>query len=777
MSSTSLLQYVAEVAREGVVPSPSAISCSEHVSNSMGPALDLSQAESDNVHRIRHPLDRSRGDISVCDSTWSLQHAAAPSPDPTPSCPILPSSIFISRSDNSPPVEVLPSFHQESVRFHFPVQCPEDDSTNLSVSGFFYSSDTQNIRIQETLRLLNELPAAPKPKNASLSTSLFTYIASKPTRKNSISSPSQLVRSNRQRYYPDSTPPSTTQPAKHDRLYGKVRSLSRAINVLKEQGRGSEDCSTFSAIPVELYPATSENAWNPRKRSFASIKAGKASPASTSSSKLAAALSSKITKRRASLEKGLMFKEVDIEGNNPHEVSMEDVSVGDRHGGMNQLDSELHSYLNKNGIRAQTEHSDNPFQEDSEMGSASMDGDEDIADKNSSQDFSDMNDDAHLTDDEEIPHLCPAATYSQESSSHESSVSDDPFVAAAQALMLFQTSNSSRTNSPLPQQTTIPEESGRLSHFSASLSHSLKSTPSKPSQENLLVSSLSARARRIKTPSARAQSAQKYTPRSTETPQKQTPHGPNSKTPSQLKPQNAHFGIIQSATTSGAIRMPTLLLHSPPISEEGVSSRTCDGHDPFGANAQPPRRPNLGAEVESPRSRKTLTVPRRPQVDGSSPALPANLMLSFRDSQGTPVRQETAVSVKPPALPESSFWKRFGALSAQATTAQAPDPPASKTDVFKTWSSSSVGGSGSIRNAGTDHEFGVSDETEDEDSSSMDDQTDALDYSGDDGSGDGAKNDDIGRCGLKSGSDREAVSRLLSGIRARGAGQSEFRGM
>ncbi|KAI8842356.1 hypothetical protein BJ741DRAFT_592877 [Chytriomyces cf. hyalinus JEL632] len=755
MSSTSLLQYAAEVARE-----------------------DLSQADSANDHRICHQSDRSRGDVSMCDSNWSMQHAAAHSLDPAPSCPILPSSIFITRSDKSLPIEVLPSFHQESVRFHFPVQCPEDDSTNLSVSGFFYSSDTQNIRVQETLRLLNELPAAPKPKDAPFNASLFTYIASNPTRKNSIASPSPIVRSNRQRYYPDATPPSTNQPAKHDRLYGKVRSLSRAINVLKEQGRGSEDCATFSAIPVELYPAaTSENAWNPRKRSFASIKPGKASPASASSSKLAATISSKITKRRASLEKGLIFKEVDMEENNAHKVAMSDTPVGperDRQVGMNQLDSELHSYLNNNGIRAQTAYSDNPFQEDSEMGSVSMDYDEDIVDRNSTEDFSDMNDDAHLTDDEEIPHLCPAATYSQESSSLESSVSDDPFVAAAQALMLFQTSNSSRTNSPMPQQTTIPEGSSgaeRLLPFSAPLSHSLESTPSKLSQENLLVSSLSARARRINTPSARAQLAQKYTPRSTETPQKHTPHRTNSKTPSQLKSQNAllHFDINQSATASGAIKMPTLLLHSPPISEEGISLRAYDC-------TQPPRRPNLRADEESPGPREISNIPRRPEVDGSSPALPANLMLSFRGSQGTPVRQETPVGVKPPALPESSFWKRFGALSAQVTTASAPEPPA-RTAVFKTWSSTSGGGSGSVKIAGTDLEFGVSDETDDEDSSSsMDDQIDALDHSGDDGSVEG-ENDDLGLCGLKAGSDREAVSRLLSGIRARGASQSEFRGM
>ncbi|KAJ3398015.1 hypothetical protein HDU80_009383 [Chytriomyces hyalinus] len=676
-------------------PSPFTIPCSEHVSNPMGPALDLSQADSDNAHRIRHPTD---------------------------------------------------------------LQCPEDDSTNLSVSGFFYSSDTQNIRVQETLRLLNELPAAPKPKDAPFNASLFTYIASKPIRNNSIASPSPIVRSNRQRYYPDSTPPSTNQPAKHDRLYGKVRSLSRAISVLKEQGRGSEDCATFSAIPVELYPAaTSENAWNPRKRSFASIKSGKASPASASSSKLAATISSKLTKRRASLEKGLIFKEVDLEENKAHKVGMSDAHVGqepNRQVGMNQLDSELHSYLNNNGIRAQPACSDNPFQEDSEIGSVSMDYDEDIADKNSTEDFSDMNDDAHLTDDEDIPHLCPAAPYPQESSSLESTVSDDPFVAAAQALMLFQTSNSSRTNSPMPQQTTIPEGSrvtDRSLPFSAPLSHSLKSTPSKPSQENLLVSSLSARARRIKTPSARPQLAQKFTPRSTETPQKQTPHRSNSKTPSQLK---SH--INQSATASGAIRMPTLLLHSPPISEEGISSLTYDC-------TQPPRRPNLRADVESPGPREILNTPRRPEVEGSSPALPANLMLSFRGSQGTPVRQETAVGAKPPALPESSFWKRFGALSAQVTTAPA--------------SSTSGGGSGSVTIAGTGLEFGGSDETEDEDSSSMDDQTDALDHSDDDGSGVEGENDDLGVCGLKTGSDREAVSRLLSGIRARGAGQSEFRGM
>ncbi|KAJ3234623.1 hypothetical protein HDU81_001278 [Chytriomyces hyalinus] len=570
--------------------------------------------------------------------------------------------------------------------------------------------------------------------------------------------------------------------------------------MLKEQGRGSENCATFSAIPAELYPAaTSETAWNPRKRSLASTKSGIASPASTSSSKSAAAIASKLTKRRASLEKGLIFEEVDGEARKSHKGSKEDVasvsSESDRQVGANQLDSEFHSYLTNNNImRTQTVKTSNPFQEDSEMGAASAGYNEDIVDKNSTEDFSDMNvDDGHLTDDEEIPQLCPAA--SQESSSFESSVSDDPFVAAAQALMLFQTNNS-RTNSPIPQQTAVSEDLTGVDgafHFSASLSHSRKSTPSKPSQEHLLTSSLSGRARKIKTPSARAQLARRYTPRSTETPHKQSPHAFSSKTPSQLKSHNAllHFGIRQSlSTSSGITRTPTLLLHSPPISEEGTSFQSGSGvENLYALYSQPPRRPNLRAEVESPGPsvnavslQNMFNTPRRPDIEASSPALPANLMSSFRNSQqGTPVRQEAVVEAESPVLPGSSFRKLFGTPSAHLSTDVAANAAMHEspggTEVLKMWSSRGGSGSGSGNIGVADLEFGVSDETEDDDSSGMEDGNDAHGFSGDDGSGGGDGSDVVGAGGPKTGSDLEAVSRLLSGIRARGAELSEFRGM
>ncbi|KAJ3267321.1 hypothetical protein HDU77_000034 [Chytriomyces hyalinus] len=784
MSIKASLQQAVEVATKGL-------------------ASDLSQPDSEISHRTRHLLDPSRGDVSEHDSNWDQLLQTASSPNAIHSFPMKPSSIFISNSDSAPSIDVLPSFHQESVRFRFPIQCPEDDSTNLSVSGFFYSSDTQTLRVQETLRSLNALPAACQTKSTSFNVSLFTHIASKPIHTNSFASPSPTVRSNRLKYSIDSTPPSMIQPAKHDRLYGKVRSLSRAINVLKEQGRGSEDCATFSAIPAALYPAaTSETAWNPRKRSLASTKSGIASPASTSSSK-SAAIASKLTKRRASLEKGLIFKEVDAEVKNTHRGSKEDdahvCSESNRQIGANQLDSEFHSFLTNKVMRTQTAYTSNPFQENSEMGSASMSYNEDIVDKNSSEEFSDMNvDDTHLTDDEEIPQLCPAASFSsQESTSLESSVSDDPFVAAAQALMLFQ-NNSSRTNSPLPQQTATSENLTGVDgafHFSASLSNSRKSTPSKPSQENFLTSSLSARGRRVKTPSARAQLARQYTPRSTETPQKQTPRGFSTKTPSQLKSQNAllHFGINQSASTSSGItRTPKLLLHSPPVSEEGASLHFQSGggiDNPYALYSLPPRRPNLRAEVESPGPsanatsvQNMLTTPRRLDIGGSSPALSANVMSSFRNSQqGTPVRQEASAGAESPALPDSCFKKLFGTPSAHlnanvAANLAMHESPAGN-DALKIWSSRAGGGSGSGNLGAADLEFGVSDETEDDDSSGMEDGNDPLGFSGDDGGGGGNESDDVGAEGPKTGSDLEAVSRLLSGIRARGAELSEFRGM
>ncbi|KAI8839486.1 hypothetical protein BJ741DRAFT_706919 [Chytriomyces cf. hyalinus JEL632] len=783
MSIKASLQHAVEVATEGT-------------------ASDLSQPDSETSHCTRHLLDPSRGDVSEYDSNWDRLLPTASSPNAIHSFSMKPSSIFISNSDSAPSIDVLPSFHQESVRFRFPIQCPEDDSTNLSVSGFFYSSDTQTLRVQETLRLLNALPEVRKTKSTTFNVSLFTHIASKSIRTNSFASPSPTMRSNRPKYSIDSTPPSMIQPAKHDRLYGKVRSLSRAINVLKEQGRGSEDCATFSAIPAALYPAaTSETAWNPRKRSLASTKSGIASPASTSSSK-SAAIASKLTKRRASLEKGLIFKELDAEVKMTHRGSKEGdapvYSERSRQIGANQLDSEFHSYLTNNASRTQTEYTSNPFHEDSEMGSASMGYNEDTVDKNSTEDFSDMNvDDTHLTDDEGIPQLYPAASFSsQESTSLESSVSDDPFVAAAQALMLFQTNNSSRTNSPLLQQTAASENLTDVDgafHFSASLSHSRKSTPSKPSQENFLTSSLSARGRKVKTPSARAQLARQYTPRSTETPQKQIPRGFSTKTPSQLKSQNAllHFGINQSSSTSSGItRTPNLLLHSPPVSEEGASLHIQSGggiYNPYALYSQPPRRPNLRAEVESPGPsanaisvQNTLNTPRRQDIEGSSPALSSNLMSLFRNSQqGTPVRQEASVGGESsPALPESSFRKLFGTpsahLSANAAANLAMHEP---TDALKIWSSRAGGGSGSGNLGAADLEFGVSDETEDDDSSGMEDGNDPLGFSGDDGGRGGDESDDVGAEGPKTGSDLEAVSRLLSGIRARGAELSEFRGM